>query len=178
MNGVCEVHHPLSALSLSLVSAALVFPILLLFLFILPLCSCFLPSALAVSHTKSIANYFISHSPPSAPPHISFLNVSLSSSSQWISCCQPELKVTFWLGQGLQHRTWVLHLHPARVLCCSQWSCLSSSRPACLLIAAGLSSLNRWTPSHQPWSCWPCSSLYILFEPYIIIILAVTELKI
>lgn len=28
-----------------------------------------------------------------------------------------------WLGQGLQHRTWELHLTPARVLCCSQWNC-------------------------------------------------------
>lgn len=39
-----------------------------------------------------------------------------------------ELKVAIWPGQGLQHRTWVMPLPSARVLCCSQWSCLSSPR--------------------------------------------------
>ncbi|KAG7244997.1 hypothetical protein INR49_023563 [Caranx melampygus] len=63
---------------------------------------------------------------------------------KWISCCWPELKVTCWLGQGLQHRTWVLLPLPARVLCCSQWSCLSNSAPVCQPTADGLSSQNRW----------------------------------
>lgn len=61
------------------------------------------------------------------PPLVPSLLSSMSSSSQRISCCHPEQKVTTRLVQGLQHRTWVLPLPTARVLCCSQWSCLPAS---------------------------------------------------
>lgn len=52
-----------------------------------------------------------------------------------VPCCLPvhsgsaELKATRWPSQRLQHRTWVLAPLTTRVLCCSQWSCLSDSQP-------------------------------------------------
>lgn len=118
----------------------------------------FLKSALTIS--ESIANHVIIPPFQSPLPLTSFLNASLSSSSQWISCCWPELKVTHWLVQGLQHRTWVLPVPPARVLCCSQWSCLSAPPPVCLLLdrAPGTGG------PHQLWTCLPGSSLYFQFE--------------
>lgn len=174
-----EVHRPIGALSLALVRSPLVFSFMLLplsFIFLsaprvirsshhsLSLSSsCFLPSASnRLSHRIYCNWLYLSFSPLLPLSLISFLHVSLSSSSQQISCCRPELKVTCWLGQGLQHRTWVLPLLPARVLCCSQWSCLSASLPACWPTAAGLSSQNRWIPP----TCRPCYSLYSSLAPY------------
>lgn len=91
--------------------------------------SCFLPSALTVMHAECMARHF------TTPPSLPFLNVSLSSSSPQRSSRRPGMKVTRWLSHGLQHRTWVLPVLLARVLCCSQWSRLaaadlSSSDPA------------------------------------------------
>lgn len=129
------VHFPLCSSSHSLSPPFSV----TLFLLCSPICSH------CLTHRIYCKLLYLSFSPPPLSL-ISFLNVSLSSSSQWISCCRPELKVTCWLGHGLQHRTWVLPLLPARVLCCSQWSCLSASLPVCLPAAAGLSSPNSWIP--------------------------------
>lgn len=82
-------------------------------------CSCF-PHLLSFLYTESIVIGFIS------------LSVSFFAEEQLFG---PELKVTYWLGQGLQHRTWVLPVLPTRVLCCSQWSCLESNP-----------SQDRWMP--------------------------------
>lgn len=159
-----EVHRPFGTLSLPFFSIRFFlffflfhypsrsFSSLLLFSFSQPTILCHsLPLVfshlLSLSHTQNLLQITLSlFLPPPPLSLISFLNVSLSSSSQWISCCRPELKVTCWLGHGLQHRTWVLPLLPARVLCCSQWSCLSASLPVCLPAAAGLSSPNSWIP--------------------------------
>lgn len=62
--------------------------------------------------------------PPSSSSHL-YLTVFLSPT---VRHHRPELKVAIWPGQGLQHRTWVVPLPTARVLCCSQWSCLPSPR--------------------------------------------------
>lgn len=96
-----------------------------------------------VSHTGSIVIDFISL-PPALPHFLPLcLPVVLFTVDQLL--VGRELKVTRWLSQRLQHRTWVLPLLPARVLCCSQWSCLSASLPDRLPhAAAGPSSQNRW----------------------------------
>lgn len=135
-----EEHRPFGALFLALIRSPLVFPFILLpfsFIFLsvscLIVCSrplsvtfflsfspCLLPS---VSLTQeSIVIDFISLSALPLPPHFLPPCLSLHSGS---AVADPDLKVTCWLGQGLQHRTWVLPLLPARVLCCSQWSSLS-----------------------------------------------------
>lgn len=85
-------------------------------------------------------SFFLPSLPPSPLALISFLYVILSFFSQWIGC---------WLGHGLQHRTWVLPLLPARVLCCSQWSCLSASLPVCLPTAAELRSPEQLDPTNH-----------------------------
>lgn len=64
----------------------------------------------------------IANDPPSSSYPLS-LTVFLSPT---VRRRRHELKVAIWSGQGLQHRTWVMPLPTARVLCCSQWSCLSS----------------------------------------------------
>ena len=74
---------------------------------------------------------------PSLPLSLSsslplLLPPSLSSSLPLVHSAEPSSGAD-WSGQGLQHRTWVLSVPAARVLCCSQWSCLSSSRPVFLL---------------------------------------------
>lgn len=82
----------------------------------------FLPSALTVMHTECIARHLTT-----PPPSLPFLNASVLSSSPQRISRRPEMKVTRWLSHGLQHRTWVLLVLPARVLCCSQWSRLAAA---------------------------------------------------
>lgn len=66
----------------------------------------------------------------SSPPiYLSSLLLSPSLSPCLPQCRRPEPEAAVWPGQRLQHRTWVLPLPSARVLCCSQWSRLSSSGP-------------------------------------------------
>lgn len=154
------VHGPAGTLSplLSLFSISfcpILFPILLRisFIFLCVLSShhsvtlffLFSPiSSHSLTHKLYCKLLYLSLSLPSFPPSplalISFLYVILSFFSQWISC---------WLGHGLQHRTWVLPLLPARVLCCSQWSCLSASLPVCLPTAAELRSPEQLDPTNH-----------------------------
>lgn len=118
LHSITPTHFPLRSPLYSLVP-----PLSIALLSFSPICS------LCRSHRMDcnwLYPHLLPHPPPRPFPQISYLCVSLSSSPQWISCCWPELKVTCWLGQRLQHRTWVLPLLPARVLCCSQWSCLSA----------------------------------------------------
>lgn len=121
----------------ALISSSLVFSLILLpfwLIFLLLSCSATIPLSvtlflsfspicwLCLSH-RIYCNwlYLCLHLPPSFP---SSLSPCLPLHSGSAVASQPKLKVTCWLGQGLQHRTWVLPLLPARVLCCSQWSCL------------------------------------------------------
>lgn len=153
--GVCRGASRLLAPSLSFLSIS--------FFFLLYYSSYSFPSPLPLSSHRSVtlsllfspicsnrhAHRMYCTSLYDPPPSLPFLNVSLSSSSPQRIGRRPEMKVTRWLSHRLQHRTWVLPVFPARVLCCSQWSRLT---------AADLSS-SRTVRSSKPWTCRRCSSL-------------------
>lgn len=149
-----EVHRPFGALFLALIRSPLVFSFILLpFVFIfLPaphlilwsyhslslFSSHFLPSAPSVSHTESIVIDFISLSAPLPLSLISFLCVSLPSSSQGISCCRAWAEGDLLAGPGAATQD----MGPAS----PPRSCLvlqPVDLPVCL--SAGLSAHRWWT---------------------------------
>ena len=93
------------------------------------------------------------------------LPLSLSSSLPLVHSAEPSSGAD-WSGQGLQHRTWVLSVPAARVLCCSQWSCLSSSRPVFLLWDWAVWTVDT-DPGIQGWKCSGVddSSACVCFTP-------------
>lgn len=115
---------------------------------------CFLLSSPTVSHTESIANYFISL--PSFPP----LSPSFPS---FMSSC-----LSFHSGSAVG---WAMGCNTGHGSCLSSplVSCVAASGAASLplCLSAGLSAHCCWTEipraagSHQPWSCWLCCWLYI-----------------